>query len=234
VTDPDRAGIRLGGVCKAFSGRPVLRGVDLDIAAGELAAVMGANGAGKSTLLRILATTVLPDSGRVLLGGSDVTRDPAAARRQIGVCLSEERSWYSQLSGRRNLDFFAALQGFRRAERHRRVEATLNDIGLGDAADRAFATYSTGMRLRLALGRALLHEPQVLLLDEPTRSLDQAGAESFVDRLVHSAHEDGRAIFMITHDSREAARADTVAVLRDGVIEGTTGGSEGPPLAASG
>ncbi len=182
---------------------------------------MGGNGAGKSTLLRILASTLLADAGSAKVCGADVSGEPARARRHIGVCLSEERSWYSQISGRRNLEFFAALHGFRRTERRRRTTGVLDLVGLADAADRPFATYSTGMRLRLALARALLHEPRVLLLDEPTRSLDPAGADEFVEQLLKAARTDGRTIFMITHDVREAARSDAVAILRDGVIAQT-------------
>jgi ABC-2 type transport system ATP-binding protein len=233
LTGAGRAGIQLDGVFKAFSGRPVLGGVDLEIRCGQLAALMGANGAGKSTLLRILATTVIPDAGSVRLAGVDVLADPACARRQIGVCLSEERSWYAQISGRRNLEFFATLHGLGRSERRSQVDATLSEVGLADAADRPFATYSTGMRLRLALARALLHRPSILLLDEPTRSLDPEGAEAFVTMLVKSAREDRRAILMITHDSREAARSDLVAVLRDGVIDELAQGSAMTPSAAA-
>jgi ABC-type multidrug transport system ATPase subunit len=221
LTGTEGAGIKLRGICKAFGGRPVLRGVDLEVGEGQLLAVMGGNGAGKSTLLRILATTLLADAGEASVGGANVSSDPARARRQIGVCLSEERSWYSQISGRRNLEFFAALHGYRRAERRRRTRRVLELVRLAEAADRPFATYSTGMRLRLALARALLHEPQVLLLDEPTRSLDPAGADEFVEQLLHAARSDGRTIFMITHDVREASRSDAVAILRDGLITQT-------------
>jgi len=211
-------GIRVTGLSKSLGGTPVLNGVDLTVPAGRVCALMGANGVGKSTLMRILATTVLSDGGSATVDGFDVARHPRSVRGAIGVCLAEERSWYGQISGRRNLEFFAALHGLDRKQARLRADTLLADFDLSAAADLPFATYSTGMRLRVALGRALLHEPAVVLLDEPTRSLDPASSEEFIEKLLATARADGRAVLIITHDVGEARRCDSVAVMRDGVI----------------
>lgn len=146
--------------------------VHLVLDTGESVALVGPNGAGKSTLLRVLATLVLPDSGIARVLGHDVVRDPAAVRRSIGVTTSDDRSFFWRLSGRDNLRFFATLQGVPDDVARRRIDELLERLGLTDAADRRFSGYSSGMRQRLSLARALLHQPPVLLLDEPTANLD--------------------------------------------------------------
>jgi ABC-2 type transport system ATP-binding protein len=139
---------------------------------GECVALVGPNGAGKSTLLRVLATLVLPNAGVATVLGHDVVRDATAVRRLIGVTTSDDRSFFWRLSGLENLLFFARLQGMSRVEGERRSIDLLARLGLEDAAQRRFSGYSSGMRQRLAIARALLHAPSVLLLDEPTANLD--------------------------------------------------------------
>lgn len=213
----DAEGICVRGLVKLFKGRPVLHGVDLEVPRGCLHALVGRNGAGKSTVLRVVATTVLPDGGSVSIAGIDVLGNPRAARSQIGLCLADERSWYWPLTGRQNLDFFARLHGLRRPARRAKCEEVLKAVGLDEPADRSFNDYSTGMRLRLSVARALLHDPAVLLLDEPTRSVDQPGAAALLDLLRDQA-ADGRTVVLVTHDLAEAARADAATVLDEGRV----------------
>ncbi len=207
------------GVTKRFGSVTALDDVDLDVAAGEVVALLGANGAGKSTLLRILSTTVLPDEGTAWVAGHDVVAEPLAARRTLGVALGDERSWYWRLSGRHNLEFFAVLYGMGRRQARRRVEVLLREVGLSDAAERRFDGYSAGMRARLSLARALVAAPPVLLLDEPTRSLDPVAANEFRVLIKALAGEQGRAILFTSHDLHEAAdTADRVALLSAGRV----------------
>ena len=222
-------GICVRAVVKRFAGHTALAGVNLDVAPGEVVALLGPNGAGKSTLLRILGTTVLPDQGTATVVGHDVTDDPSAVRRRIGVTLGDERSWYWRLSGRQNLEFFGAMYGLRRRAARARAAELLRDVGLERAADRRFDGYSSGMRARLSLARALLTEPSVLLLDEPTRAIDPVAAVDFRDRVKQLASKDGRSLLLATHDLYEAAAvADRIVVLGGGRVRAERDGGADP------
>lgn len=158
---------------------PALRGISFTAAPGEAIALVGANGAGKSTLLRILTTLLLPTRGRAWVGGADVLRAPAQVRKQIGFHSGSDASFYARLSARENLRLFAFLNNISRSEADRGMAELADWLGLGDALDRQVRTFSTGMVHRLGLARALLHRPAVLILDEPTRSLDPLAAAEF-------------------------------------------------------
>ncbi len=222
-TPADAGGISVRDVGKTFGAHRALDAVSFDVHAGEIVALLGHNGAGKSTLLRILATTVLPDAGSARVAGRDVRTDPAGVRRCIGVSLSDERSWYWRLTARQNLEFFGALHGLRRRDARARAERLLADVGLAAAADRRFDGFSSGMRARLSLARAMLTEPPVILLDEPTRAIDPVASADFRDRITGLA-AGGRALLLATHDLYEATTiADRVIVLGDGRIRASRG-----------
>ncbi len=156
-----------------------LAGVSFSVEHGEAVALVGHNGAGKTTLMRILATLVLPTRGRALLDGFDVAHDAIGARRQLGYHTGGDEGFYGRLSGRENLAFFAAMNNLTGAEARARIASSAEYMGLSAELDRQVRTYSTGMRHSLGLARALLHGPRVLLLDEPTRSLDPLAAADF-------------------------------------------------------
>ncbi|MGI9557514.1 MAG: ABC transporter ATP-binding protein [Solirubrobacterales bacterium] len=212
-------GIHVRALLKRFGSVQALDGVDLSVEAGEVVALLGPNGAGKSTLLRILGTTVLPDSGTVTVAGVDVVADPVSARRNVGLMIGDERSLYWRISARRNLTFFAALHGIRKRRARVRAEELLGAVGLADAADRAVLGYSSGMRARLSLARALIARPPLLLLDEPTRSLDPVAGVRFRETAVELARGERTGILFATHDLHEAAAvADRVVVLAQGRV----------------
>ncbi|MGI8644327.1 MAG: ABC transporter ATP-binding protein [Thermomicrobiales bacterium] len=212
-------GLVVQDVAKRFGRVQALDGVTVTVRPGTIAALLGPNGAGKSTLMRIIATTVLPDAGRVWVDGRDALANPGAARRALGIALGDERSWYWRLSGRRNLEFFGALYGLRRRAAASRAAELLAEVGLDEAADLRFDGYSTGMRTRLSLARALLPEPPVLLLDEPTRSLDPVAAVAFRERVVRLSQERSMAVLYATHDLHEAAAiANRVLVFAKGQL----------------
>ena len=197
----------------------VLRGVDLEVAAGEILGIMGPNGAGKTTLLEILATTVLPDGGRATVGGFDVVADGGEVRRLAAYCPAAGHAFYPRLTGAQNLSFFAALHGVVGPEADEAVRGTLDLVGIDGAAHAPVQTYSDGMRQRLGLGRALMTGCRVLLLDEPTKSLDPA-ARAATHRLFRRAQIDWRlTIVLVTHSADEAASVcDRVALLEQGGV----------------
>ncbi len=206
-------------LAKRYKDVQALEGVDLDVPRGSVVALLGPNGAGKSTLVRILATTVLPDAGAASVMGHDIVSQASAARSSLGLMLGNERSWYWRLSGRRNLEFFAALHGMRRAAARARAEEVLRLVDLADVADRRVGEYSSGMRARLALARAVLQMPPVLILDEPTQNLDPVAAANFRDTVVQLSQERGVSILLTTHNLHEAAvLADEVIVLALGRV----------------
>jgi ABC-type lipoprotein export system ATPase subunit/ABC-type polysaccharide/polyol phosphate export permease len=174
-------GISAVGLGKRFGAVQALSGVDVAVGAGEIVAVLGQNGGGKSTLLRILGTTVIPDEGRALVGGHDVVTDALAARRALGLMVGDERALYWRLTGRGNLAFFATLHGLRGRRGREHVDELLEQVALADVADRRATGYSSGMRMRLMLARALIGNPRVLLLDEPARSRGGGGVPGAAD-----------------------------------------------------
>ena len=210
-------GIEVSEIRKRFRNVQALDGVSLRVEPGEVVALLGPNGAGKSTLIRILGTTVLPDSGTATVSGHDVVRDAVAARRSMGLMIADERSHYWRISGRRNLAFFAALVGLPRHEAATRTEQLLEAVGLSHAADRPVLGYSSGMRARLSLARALLADPPLLLLDEPTRNLDPLAASRFRESTTRLVAERRTGILFATHDLHEAVAISTrVLVLSAG------------------
>lgn len=196
-----------------------LRGVDLRVRAGEIFGLLGPNGAGKTTLLKILSCLVLPDSGRAVIGGEDTVHE-GRVKPKIGLVHSDERSFYWRLSGRENLRFFSHLYDVPRRKMGARIDELLRRVGMLEDADRRFADYSSGMKQRLAVARALLHDPPILLMDEPTRSLDPASAmslRSFVREELNG--RDGKTVLLATHNLHEAETlCDRVAILVRGKI----------------
>lgn len=156
-----------------------LAGVSFAVERGEAVALVGHNGAGKTTLMRVLATLVVPTRGRATLYGFDVAREPERARQQLGYHTGGDEGFYGRLSGRENLAFFAAMNNLTGEDARAKIASAADRMGLSADLDRQVRTYSTGMRHSLGLARALLHGPAVLLLDEPTRSLDPLAAADF-------------------------------------------------------
>jgi ABC-2 type transport system ATP-binding protein len=197
-----------------------LAGVSFTVGHGEAVALVGPNGTGKSTLLRILATLIIPTRGRATLAGFDVERDPAGACRQFGYHTGGDEGFYGRLSGRQNLAFFAAMNNITGADAKERIARVAEWMGLSAELDRQVRTYSTGMTHRLGLARALLHSPSILLLDEPTRSLDPLAAGDFRRHLKEDlVRRRGTTLLFASHTLSEVEEiADRVVLLEAGRI----------------
>jgi len=210
---------------KAYGLLPVLRKLDLGIARGELVALLGPNGSGKSTLLRMLAGLSKPTAGVIRIGGWELPKETDAVRAQIGM-VSHKPLLYENLSAGENLHFFARLYHLPSGEIEGRITELLAQVGLSKRRDDLVRTFSRGMQQRLSIARALLHNPDILLMDEPYTGLDQ-DASAILDGLLQSAHQDGRTILMSTHDlPRAATLAKRVLILSRGIIaydQSTTG-----------
>jgi ABC-2 type transport system ATP-binding protein len=195
-----------------------VNGIDLRVERGEIFGVLGPNGAGKTTTLRMLATLLEPTSGEVMVLGIDVKRDPRAIRASLGAMLSGERSLYWKLTARENLEYFAALYHVPPKATTARIDAALMAVKLADRADDYVERYSTGMRQRLALARALLPDPPLVILDEPTVGLDPQAARDLRDR-VRELKRQGRTVLLTTHYMEEADQlCDRIAIIDHGEI----------------
>jgi ABC-2 type transport system ATP-binding protein len=199
---------------------PALRGISFEVKPGEVLAVVGANGAGKSTLLRILTTLLIPTRGRAQVCGFDVAREPAKVRLRIGYHTGGDACFYSRLSAKENLMLFAVLNNISEDEASKRIAEITGPFGLGELLDRQVRTLSTGNVHRLGLARAMLHRPSILILDEPTRSLDPLAAAEFrrfLLRDIVGAH--GTTMIFASHTLAEVEQlAGRVAVLDNGLM----------------
>lgn len=189
--------IEVVNLSKTYGLLSALRSVSFELARGETVALLGQNGSGKSTLLRLLAGLGKPTAGVIRIGGWEMPREALEVRRQIGL-ISHQPLLYGNLSAKENLDFFGKLYGMPTDERAERISAVLEQVGLKKRADSLTRGFSRGMQQRLSIARALLHQPDILLLDEPFTGLDQAAAEVLVD-LVKSAQREERTLILTTH-----------------------------------
>jgi len=204
-------------VTKAFGLRPVLRGVDLRVSEGEFLTLFGPNGAGKTTLLRILSTLSRPTTGQVRIGGYVLPQQAGAVRSILGV-VSHQPLLYGDLSAEENLRFYARMYGLPPDVQETRIPEVIEAVGLRRRTMDLVRTFSRGMQQRLAIARAILHDPQVLLLDEPYTGLDQDAA-AILDTVLREVATQGRTVVMTTHDlARGLAMGDRVAILSNGKI----------------
>ena len=195
-----------------------LQNVSFDIRPGEMVGLLGPNGAGKTTLLKTMTTLLYPSSGRVLIHGHDVRHSSAQVRRISGLVTCDERSFYWRLSGRQNLQFFATLYGLKEATSNDRIDLLLGKLGLDHAADRAFSTYSAGMKQKLAIARGLLADPKIVFYDEPTRSLDPLSCQNIRKWIMQTREEHpDRTHLLATNQLDEAEQlCDRVVIINRG------------------
>ncbi len=231
--------IRLRGISKRFPVRrgwresllhpttrewqPALNGIDLEVPEGEVFGLLGQNGAGKSTLFKILATLIIPDEGTAEVAGFDTVRRGSDVRNILTPVIPNERSLYWRLSAAENLRLYAALEGVPRSREQDAVREILEVVGLTAAGNKQVGLFSSGMRQRLLVARALLSRPRVLLLDEPTRSMDPVGARDFRAFLREEViQRQGCTVLLATHDHREVSDlCRRVGILERGTLLAT-------------
>lgn len=232
---PPEFAVELKGLTKRFTARGIeehgrrrravrreiiaVDSLDLTIRRGELFGLLGPNGAGKTTTIRMICTLLEPTSGTVRVWAHDAGLAPTEVRRHLGVVLMGERSVYWRLTGRENLEYFAALYQVPREIAKTRITELLDRVGLTPRADDLVERYSTGMRQRLALIKAMVHDPPVLLLDEPTTGLDPQAARNIRDLIRHLHRSEEKTIILTTHYMEEADQlCERVGIIDQGRI----------------
>ena len=209
--------IEAKGLVKKYKEIEAVRGIDLEVAQGEIFGFLGPNGAGKSTTISMLCTLLSPTAGTASVAGIDVVHDPARVRQRIGLVF-QDPSLDDQLTGRENLEFHAFIYSIPAAERRARIDKMLELLQLSDRASSQVRTYSGGMKRRLEIARGMLHEPQVLFLDEPTLGLDPQTRRNIWTHLNDLRSRTGVTIFMTTHYMDEAEFCDRIAIIDKGQI----------------
>lgn len=202
---------------KKFDDFVAVDSVSLDVKPGEVLALLGPNGAGKTTTVRMLTSLLPPTAGRASVAGFDVLNQPQQVRSSVGV-LTENHGLYNRMPACEYLLFFGQIYGLTTEERNQRCDALMTRFGLEEAAKRRVGEFSKGMRQKLALARAMMHDPPVLLLDEPTSAMDPESAR-LVRNMIHDLKSNRRTILICTHNLAEAEElADRIAIIRKGKI----------------
>jgi ABC-2 type transport system ATP-binding protein len=227
--------IELNDLTKRFDGLAAVDGMTFSVKPGEILALLGHNGAGKTTTVRMLAAILRPTAGRATVAGYNVAEYPQQVRQQVGL-LTENPGLYLRMRGKEYLDFFGRIMGVGDDEREHRANELLDRFGMLGVCEQRLGTYSKGMRQKMALVRAMLHDPSVLLLDEPTSAMDPYSAKLVRDAVL-SLRNHRRSIVLCTHNLTEAeVLADRIAIIRRGRIVALGTPAElktrllGPPL----
>jgi ABC-2 type transport system ATP-binding protein len=213
-TDP---AIRVVDIVKKFEDVTAVDGLSFDVEAGEIFGFLGPNGAGKSTTINIVSGILEPTSGKAVVLGYDVRTDSPLIKERIGVC-PQEPAYYAHLTGRENVELIADLHLMSKEDRRTRTDTLLDLVGLGEASSRRVGKYSGGMIRRTSLAMALVHEPELAFLDEPTVGMDPQSRRATWD-LIKSLQEKGRTVMLTTHYIEEAeALADRVGIIDHGKL----------------
>jgi ABC-2 type transport system ATP-binding protein len=228
--------IELNGLTKRFDDLVAVNAISLHIKAGEVFALLGPNGAGKTTTVRMLSSILKPTAGSATVAGFDVATQGRHVRTNVGV-LTEAPGLYTRMTGWEYLEFFGELRGLSRRQRQDRIRSLAERFQFMDALPRRMSDYSKGMKQKIALVRTLLHNPPVLLFDEPTSAMDPSSARLVRDAIREMRSDEGRSIIICTHNLPEAEElADRIGIIRNGAIvaEGTAPDLKvrllGPPL----
>lgn len=214
--------IEIKNVTKVFKEKKkeaiAIRNVSCTVNKGEMVALLGENGAGKTTLLRMMATLLSPTSGQIMMNGYDTVEQPTAIRQKLGVLFGGETGLYERLTARENLAYFASLYGMNKKEIHTRIEQLSVRFGMDPFLDRRVGKFSKGMRQKVAIARALIHNPDVVLFDEPTTGLDITSANVFRE-LLKELQQEGKTIVFSSHIMEEVKTlCESVIIIHKGQL----------------
>ena len=209
--------IRVEALAKRFGAVQAVRGVTFDAADGRVTGLLGPNGAGKTTTLRMISTLVAPDAGRIEIDGIDPARDPLAARERLGL-LSDARGLYARLTARENIAYYGELRGLGRDRIDAAIDAIAPQLELGPLLDRRTDGFSQGERMKVAIARALVHDPRNVVLDEPTNGLDVRSTRSLREA-IRQLRESGKCVLFSSHVMQEvAALCDEIVIVAGGAV----------------
>ncbi|HLT56904.1 MAG TPA: ATP-binding cassette domain-containing protein [Bacillota bacterium] len=214
--------IEIQEVTKQFKDRKIyvtaLKHVSFQVEKGEVIGLLGENGAGKTTLLRVIASLLTPTEGKVLVDGFDTVKQPEEIKKRIGVLFGGETGLYDRLTAKENLEFFASLYGMGKHETKVRIDELAKMFGMRDYLDRKVSGFSKGMRQKVAIARTLIHDPDIILFDEPTTGLDITSSNVF-RQLVHQLKREGKTIIFSSHIMEEVGMlCDSVAMIHKGEL----------------
>lgn len=211
------AAVEVRDLVKSFGDTKAVRGISFTVDAGEFFGLLGPNGAGKTTTIRMMTGVLRPDSGSVTIMGMDMRRQSLEAKERMGV-IPEVGNVYPDLSGRENLELMGRYYGLSRKDREERVERLLKELGLAERGDDPVKKYSKGMRQRISIGCAMIHEPPLLFLDEPTEGLDVQSRRMILEK-VKQLNKKGSTVVLTTHNIEEASRlCQRVCIINKGQV----------------
>lgn len=210
--------ISVKGLKKSFKDVEALKGVDFHVNQGEILGLLGENGAGKTTTLRILATMLKADAGEVILGGTNVTANPEAVRKKIGILFGGESGIYDRLTARENIQYYAELNDVDKSKIAERINYLSKIFEMDEYIDRKAGKFSKGMKQKVALARSIVHNPEIMLFDEPTSGLDVTAAR-VVHKFINNCKEEGKTVIFSSHTMSEVEKlCDRVAIIHKGSI----------------
>jgi len=210
--------IEITNISKSFRDIEAVRNVSFSVARGEVLGLLGENGAGKTTTLRLLATMLKPTSGSASLNGYDIVKDPAKVRQAIGILFGGESGLYDRLTARENIAYYGQLNDLTPPEIESRIEYLSSTLGMEEYIDRKVGKFSKGMKQKVSIARSIIHNPSIMLFDEPTAGLDVSAAR-VIHKFIDSCRDEGKTVLFSSHSMVEVEKlCDRVAVIHKGAI----------------